>query len=259
MQTMAYTVTLPVFEGPLDLLLQLIEREKLNITEIALAQIADQYLAHVRAMESPDPRSLAEFVAMAARLLLIKSRALLPAPTRSTADDAGATVDDAEELARQLQEYQRYKQVALLLRTWQDHGRQTFLRTAALPETVPLPDGPADLEHTLAELIAALERRVQLTLPLDTPIPVAVTPRLTVRMVVSDIRARLADRPWFQFDDLLVQSSTRQELTVTFWAVLELWKRQIIVIEQETLFGPIGIGRGVALDASDVSIEIGDD
>ncbi len=259
MQPMAYTITLPIFEGPLDLLLQLIEREKLNITEVALAQIADQYLAHVRDMNTPDPRALANFVAMAARLLLIKSRALLPAPTRGTTDEASSAGDDAEALARQLKEYQRYKQVALLLRTWQEQGRQTFLRTAALPETLPLPDGPAELEHTLAELIAALERRVQLTLPLDTPIPVAVTPRLTVGTVVSDIRARLTARPWVQFDDLLARYTTRQELTVTFWAVLELWKRQIIVIEQETLFGAIGIGRGTARHASGASLEISND
>ncbi len=75
-----YTFQLPAFEGPLDLLLKLIEREELDITEIALAQVADQYLAHIRALEAPDPNALSAFLVMAARLLLIKSRALLPRP-----------------------------------------------------------------------------------------------------------------------------------------------------------------------------------
>lgn len=254
-----YTVTLPAFEGPLDLLLQLIEREKLDITKIALAQVADQYLAHVRALAAPDPRSLAEFVALAARLLLIKSRALLPAPAAVAAADAGATVDDAEALARQLEEYQRYKQIALLLRAWQEQGRQTFLRMAGLPELLPVPDNAGKLDHTPAELVEALERRIQLALPLDTPIPVNVTPRLTVAEVVSRIRTRLATQPWFLFADLLALSTTRQEIAVTFWAVLELWKHRIIVIEQESLFGPINIGRGAALNDTGARIEIAPD
>ena len=77
-ENLDYTFQLPAFEGPLDLLLRLIEREELDITEIALAQVADQYLAHVRAMEQPDPDSLSSFLVLAARLLLIKSRVLLP-------------------------------------------------------------------------------------------------------------------------------------------------------------------------------------
>src|SRR5215470_4597333 len=103
-----YTVQLPSFEGPLDLLLRLIEREELDITTIALAQVADEYLAQVRAVEARDPAALSAFLVMAAKLLLIKSRALLP---RANAAPAAADepADEGEELARQLREYQRYK------------------------------------------------------------------------------------------------------------------------------------------------------
>ena len=127
-----YTITLPTFEGPLDLLLRLIERAELDITTIALAHVADQYLIHVRAMDEPDARALAEFVSLAARLLLIKSRALLPRPAAEIRGGAAEDDADAEALARQLREYQRYKQLAAVLRGWQDEERRTFLRLSLI-------------------------------------------------------------------------------------------------------------------------------
>src|SRR5579859_26145 len=99
-----YIVQLPAFEGPLDLLLRLIERQELDITTIALAQVADQYLAQVRAMPSPDPAALSAFLVMAARLLLIKSRALLPRP--APASTANERLDEGAELVQQLRDYQ---------------------------------------------------------------------------------------------------------------------------------------------------------
>jgi segregation and condensation protein A len=237
---MTYTVSLPVFEGPLDLLLQLIERAELDITTIALAQVADQYLAHVRALQVVEPRALAEFIAMAARLLLIKSRALLPRPddTLPTHQDSET---DAAALARQLREYQHFKQAAAALRAWQEEERRTFLRTA-----VPVFDPPEapPLMHSLTDLIAAVQRRMQLFLPLDEQVPLALAPRLTVAEVTGQIQERLTRSRWFSFDDLLAAAFTRQDLIVTFWAVLEMLKRRQIAIEQETLFGSVAIGRG---------------
>jgi segregation and condensation protein A len=239
-----YTITLPSFEGPLDLLLRLIERAELDITTIALASVADQYLVHVRALPSPDPRSLAEFVSMAARLLLIKSRALLPRP--EAASEAISADPDAEALARQLRVYQRFQQAAALLREWQEEGRRTFLRTA--PVVAPAEPQQLVLNHSVAELISAVQRRIQLALPLEPTLPLSLAPRLTVRQVGERIRQRLVHSGWFSFENLLEAVNTRQELIVTFWAVLELLKRRAIVIEQEALFGPISIGRGSALD-----------
>jgi segregation and condensation protein A len=237
----AYTVSLPVFEGPLDLLLQLIERAELDITTVALARVADQYLAHVRSMAAPDPQALADFVAMAARLLLIKSRALLPRPAGGTPEAAADAEGDGEALARQLREYQQFRQAARLLREWQDSERRMFLRLAATE--VPPPPPPARLEHSIADLIRALERRMQLQLPLEDNAPLALQPRLTVADVSQQIVDRLARQRWFSFEDLLATASSRQELVVTLWAVLELLKRRMIIVDQPALFGPIGIGR----------------
>lgn len=237
---MTYSLTLPTFTGPLDLLLRLIERSELDITAISVAQVADQYLAHVRSLDEVDPRALAEFVSLAARLLLIKSRALLPRPAaegRPPPEDP-----DAEALARQLREYRRYKQVAALLRAWQEEDRRTFLRLAPVPVELDL--APPPVNHTLAELIGALQRRLQLALPLDEAAVISLGPRLTVADVVARVRDRLARAPWFSFEDLFGDVVGREDVIVTFWAVLELIKRRAVVVEQRDLFGPISVGRG---------------
>ena len=242
---MPYTVTLPTFEGPLDLLLRLIERAELDVTTIALAEVAEQYLAHVRALDQPDPQALAEFVSMAARLLLIKSRALLPRPA-TLEHGRAADEDDAETLARQLREYKRYRQAALLLRQWQDAGRQTFLRTA--PVAIAAEPRQLILNHQVGDLVVALERRLQLALPIDQTASLVLAPRLTVRVVADRIRERLARQAWFDFEDLLATTCTRQDLIVSFWAVLELLKRRAISIEQPALFSAIMIGRGAIVE-----------
>ncbi len=249
-----YMITLPSFEGPLDLLLRLIERAELDITTIALAEVADQYLAHVRMLEEPDPHALAEFVSMAARLLLIKSRALLPRPTLPGRTATNDEESDAESLARQLREYQRYKQLAAILRTWQEEERRTFLRTAPLLLPDP-PPPPPSLNHTLSELIAALQRRLQRAQLRDEPSGVVLPPRRTVAQVAEQVRQRLTTHHWFSFDDLFDQPITRQDLIVAFWAILELLKRHIIVVEQECTFGIISIGRGPALEVEQPLLE----
>jgi segregation and condensation protein A len=250
LESLDYTVQLPAFEGPLDLLLRLIEREELDITTIALAQVADEYLAQVRAMEAPDPAALSAFLVIAARLLLIKSRALLPRPTTPRGPEEPA--DEGEELARQLREYQRYKLAAALLRSWDEQGRRAYARVAA-PPPPPLPRHSAPLDVTLGEMIAAVQRRMQLLLPLEqaaTPLP---APKIvTVPEMAERIQERLRRQAWFSFEDLLSLAVQRVEVVVALWAVLELLKRRAIVVEQEQLFGPILIGRGPNLGAADL-------
>lgn len=240
-----YTITLPTFEGPLDLLLRLIECAELDITTIALAQVADQYLWYVRSLSTPDAGALAEFVSMAARLLLIKSRALLPRPANEGRTHATEEDSDAEGLAAQLREYQRYKQLATLLRTWQEEDRRTFLRSAPLVAK-PHPD-PVPLNHTVAELITAVQRRLRLVQAEEPAVALHLPVRLTVDQVATWVHARLAQQAWFSFDDLLIEAQNRQDVIVAFWAILELLKRRVIVVEQDDLFGMISIGRGALL------------
>lgn len=245
---MSYTIQLPVFEGPLDLLLRLIERAELEITSIAVAQVADQYLAHVRQMEAPEPRALSEFLVLAARLILIKSRALLPKapPVSQSADPSGDML--AEELAEQLRVYQRLKQAAELFRAWEHEGRRVFSRSAPPPELPQLEAAPIQL--SLRDMLRAIERRMRL---LNASEPenetLALAPRLTVREAAERIRQRLERQRWFTFTDLLSFHCTRQEVIVYLWAILELLKRQVVQVEQANLFGDISVGRGSAWQA----------
>jgi segregation and condensation protein A len=244
-----YTLQLPAFEGPLDLLLKLIEREELDITEIALAQVADQYLAHVRALEAPDPNALSAFLVMAARLLLIKSRALLPRPPAAIGPEQ--PLDEAAELARQLREYQRYKQAAALLRAWEDQSRRSYLRLA--PPALPALPRDEQLDVTLGDMIAAVRRRMQLLLPLEPPpTPLPAPKVITVAEMADRVRRRLLSQAWISFEDLLSLAVRRVEVVVALWSVLELLKRRAIVVEQDELFGPIMIGRGPYLNDTDL-------
>lgn len=238
-------IQLDVYQGPLDLLLSLIEQQRLDITAISLAQVADQYLQAVARLDAPDPDALAEFLVIGAKLLVIKTRALLPRPPAELAPHEEEDVGD--QLARQLAAYKCFKEAAAWLR--QHEGRRSHTRLAAPPLPPPAPLPP--LQVGLAELLAAVQRRLQLLLPLE-PEPVSLpAPKI---ITIAEVRARLVAalqrRAWISFEDLLGLTITRNEVIVTLWTVLELFKRQAIVLEQEQRFGPIGIGRGPAFDAA---------
>jgi segregation and condensation protein A len=187
---------------------------------------------------------------IAARLLLIKSRALLPRPPAPSAD---GQPDDAEQLVRQLQEYQRYKQAAALLRAIDDRGLRSYTRIA--PPALPVREPSNErLEVSLDQLIAAVQQRIQLMLPLEPEaIPLPTRKILTVAQVGQRIRERLQQQEWFSFEDLLSLSLQRVEVIVTLWAVLEMLKRHAIVVEQPELFGQILIGRGSAFTTMDLA------
>ena len=249
-------VSLPAFEGPLDLLLQLIEQQRLDITLIALAQVADQYLAAVRVATDRRPADLAEFLVIGARLILIKTRALLPRPPvedlRLTEEDVG------DQLARQLREYQRFKQLAAVLKEREASGLRTYLRRS--PPPIPPPRSAAErspqLDVDLDDLVRAVERRLKL-LQADDEAPVVVPlPRtLTITEVTQQLQQRLAALSWVTFDDLLSLAVTRNEVIVTLWTILELFKRHAITIEQSALFEPITIGRGPAFDGEAIPLD----
>src|SRR5438132_6923578 len=118
-----YTIRLPDFEGPLDLLLHLIEREELDITRLALAQVTDQYIQYLSAMQRADAEQIAEFLVVAAKLLLIKSRLLLP---QEPVPGEALSEDVAGELTRQLLEYRRYKKVALQMKEREGQGLRAY-------------------------------------------------------------------------------------------------------------------------------------
>lgn len=229
-----YQVRLPVFEGPLDLLLQLIEREKLDISAISIAAVTDQFLSYVQQLEELQADLLADFLVMAARLVWIKSRTLLPQETPSSEEEEE---DPAEALARQLKEYKRFKEAAQALRELEMSGRRTYPRSAPPPE---LETRLAEGSITLAELVAAA-RRALAALPPPPPVPPGVvTPfTLTIRDQIELIRQKTAGGRAVAFWALLQTATQRVEIIVTLLAVLELIKRCEISAVQEVPFGEI--------------------
>lgn len=229
-----FPVTLEVYQGPLDLLLQLIEREELDITRVSIAQVTDQFLAHVRALEQQSLGGIADFLIIAARLILIKSEALLPRPP----DRAPGEEDPGDELARQLILYKRYKEIAAALHNREAEGLRTFLRTAAPPKAEARLDlsnlAPADLWQALTHALALMPDAPSVS-------SVVTPPRITIRDRIRRIQRRLRSEGRAQFFDLLKEAASRVEIVVTFLAVLELVKQRRVTAAQEKIFGDIVI------------------
>jgi segregation and condensation protein A len=241
MMSRDYEVQLPVFEGPLDLLLHIIEREELDITTIALAQVTDQYMTYLAELEQRDVRDLTHFLVVAAKLLLIKSQALLPRPpvTTSEVEDVG------DELVRQLQAYKRFKEIAALLQGRETEGLRGYVRIAPPPRLNPQPDlGGATLDNLLAVVREVLD-----AIPAPSADEVVAPITLTIADQIAHIENQLARRPQIRFRDILSRAVTRVEVIVTLWAVLELIKQDRVQVQQERLFGEIIIVRAEAVEA----------
>jgi segregation and condensation protein A len=249
-----YTVHIPVFEGPFDLLLQLIERERLDISVVSLAAVTDEFVAHMARLEdSITADELANFLVIAARLILIKSRLLLPRPSRPSDEEEE---DPAEALARQLREYKRFKQAALALRAIEESGLHSYSRLA------PPPDLERHLgagDATLIDLLAAAQIALkQLPESLPEMQGVVVPFSLTIHDQILVIReATLGGRP-ATLRELVAGATHRLEIIVTLLAVLELIKRRQITVVQGGLFGEIQVVPVPGVEITDEEGENGD-
>lgn len=246
-----YTVQTPVFQGPLDLLLSLIERAELDITRLALAQVTDQYLEHLRTLEEQHPDEVSAFLVIAARLLQIKSEALLPRPPTREPDEE----DPGEALVRQLRIYRRFKEIAAMLAERQAQGWRTYLRLAPPPvmQTRTTLEG-VSLDDLLAAAVNAFQQAQRP--PLDT---VVHRPKVTIRQKIRHIIQTLRRRGRTTFRALLARSRSRLEVVVTFLAVLELVKRHRVLAHQPALFGEIELEpAGDLNEEADFELEFGE-
>ena len=232
LKSQIFPVDLPVYQGPLDLLLQLIEREELDVTTVALAQVTDQYLAHVRALGHQNLQDIADFLLIAARLILLKSEALLPRPP----ERAPGEEDPGEELARQLILYKKYKELSEILRHREDEGLRTYLRTAAPPKAEP----KLDLSNlTTRDLWQAVTRALSLAPDAPSVSSVVAPTQITIRDKIRRVQLALRTEGRARFFDLLKEARSRIEIMVTFLAILELVKQQRVTAIQEKVFGDI--------------------
>ena len=223
------------FEGPLDLLLSLIERNDLDITAVSLVQVTDQYLAALRSGEGIDFKALADFVAVAAKLLLIKSRALLPRSAEQVAQDELEVEEIAQDLTAQLEEYRRFKEAATFLRELDDRGHRSFTRVAPVPEDW-LPTG---LERvTLKKLMGYLQQTLQ-RLPAEPEPEQIARPLMNLTVRRDAVLGILRRQRSVTFARLLETASTRFEVIITFLAVLELLTTHEVECDQAGAFGEI--------------------
>lgn len=236
-QTEGYRITTEVYEGPLDLLLELIERAELDITRLALAQVTDQYLAYMRALQDRNAAEVSAFLVIAARLVQIKSAALLPRPSIPRHEEEE---DPGEALARQLILYKRFKELAAWLGERDAAGLHTYLRVSAPPHLEPR----ADLTGiTLQDLMLLAREVFQSNVDMPALSQVVSAPRITIREKIRSILDVLRRTDGVTFQRLLSEDHNRLNVVVTFLAMLELVKRHIVEAQQNGLFAEIALAR----------------
>lgn len=238
---MSTKVQLDIFEGPLDLLLHLIKKNEVSITDIPLATITEQYLATLELMQTLNLDVAGEFLVMAATLVHIKSRMLLPADEEEPDEEDGE--DPRSELVRRLLEYQRYKDAAAELEQREVLTRDVFVRAAPPTEEA----GPREFrEISVFELLGALKRVID-RLPQDIVHEVTLE-KITVRQKMTMLLDHLRNHGKLFFDSLFTEVKSRLEVIVTFLAMLELVKVRAIRVFQDEPGGQIIIEPSASMD-----------
>ena len=233
----AYTVKIPIFEGPLDLLLHLIKQNQIDIYDIPIALVTEQYLEYIRIMKALDLTIAGEFLVMAATLMYIKSRMLLPAPLEEEEEETG---DPRAELVQRLVEYKRFKEAAVRLAQQAVLGVDVFIRPA---QGVEAEEGEieADLFH-LIDALRELIKRQEIEDFHDVTLE-----RVTLQDKMAEVWEKLQGaKEAVPFSQLFAPASSRMDLIVTFLALLELIRSGMLRGYQRDVFGPVWVTRALA-------------
>lgn len=229
-----YTIETDVFEGPLDLLLQLIEKEELDITQLSLAKVTDQYLEHLSLIANRDPLEVSAFLVIAAQLVLIKSRILLPVEAGETGE---LEIEGSEDLVQQLIEYKKYKNAGFWLLDRESRHLHTYFRSAPppkLPEVLDLTDlSITDLAGFYRDLLVSKEQFY----PMEEIVSIST---ITLKTRINAIMGQFKKLSHMKFSSLIDQN-TKLEIIVTFLALLELIKNHLVEANQPDIFGEIDL------------------
>lgn len=230
-----FTVKLEQFEGPLDLLLELIQKEKLEITQISLAKVTDSYLGHLRENLDISSDNLSDFLVVAARLILIKSKALLPILELTTDEE-----ESIQDLEARLALYKRFKEVSELLGAQFDKREFSFSRKGfegVKQGFFPPPNIDIGiLEKTMSRILAEMPKADKLA-------EERVKEVITLEQKIIELKSSLQQRIETSFKTLTKNAKDKTEIIVTFLAILELFKEKIIIVEQKEIFGEIMISK----------------
>ena len=247
---MGIPVKLEVFEGPLDLLLHLIDKNKVDIYDIPIVEITNQYMEYIEAMQEKDLNIVSEFLLMAATLLDIKCRMLLPAEV----NEDGEEEDPRAELVEQLIQYKMYKYMSYELKDRQMDGALLMFKDATVPEEVKAYEEPVDLDALLDGLTLAklnsifkdmMKKQQDKIDPVHSTFGKIEKEEVTVEDKLEYLNKYITSHKKFSFRDLLQKQRSKTQLVVTFLAILEMMKMGTILVEQENTFDDIIITSNV--------------
>ena len=243
---MGISVKLEAFEGPLDLLLHLIDKNKVNIYDIPIAMIADQYMEYVNAMEDEDLNVVSEFLVMATTLLDIKSRMLLP----KEVNEEGIEEDPRDELVQKLLEYKMYKYMSLELKAREIDASKSMYKVATVPEEVAKYEPPIDLDRLLDGVTLrklndifnmVMKKQEEKVDPIRSKFGKIEKEEVSLPDKIDFVKDYALTHKKFSFRKLLETQHTKMHIIVSFLAILELMKMGIINIVQENTFDDIMI------------------
>ena len=248
---MDMTVKLQVFEGPLDLLLHLLDKNKVNIYDIPIVEITNQYMEYLEEMKRRDLNILSEFLVMAATLIDIKSRMLLPASEDEDEDEE----DPRNELVQQLLEYKMYKCMAYELKDMQMDASHVMFKEPTIPEEVLAYEEPLNMEELVADVTLArlndifksiMKKQVDKIDPIRSKYGKIEKEEVSLEEKMAHLEEYAMQHKHFSFRNLLEKQSSKVEIIVTFLAILELMKIGKIYISQEKIFDDIKIESKIA-------------
>jgi segregation and condensation protein A len=251
---MAIPVKLEVFEGPLDLLLHLIEKNKVDIYDIPIVEITEQYLAYIKQMQERDMNVMSEFLVMAATLVDIKCRMLLP----KEVNEEGEEEDPRAELVQKLLEYKLYKYMSFELRDRQVDAEKNLYRKQQLPKEVEAYRQPVDYEELIGDMTlnrlheifkSIVKKQEDKIDPIRSRYGNIEREEIDMDVKLLYVEAYAREHGTFSFRKLLEKQNSKMEIIVTFLIILELMKTGKISISQQNLFDDITIVSN--MDASD--------
>lgn len=245
---------LATYEGPLELLLDLIRKHEVDIFDIPIAQITDEFLAYMDALAILDLNVGGEWLEMAAMLVFIKSKMLLPKPDVEDPEDGP---DPREELVQRLLEYQKYRSAAEALDERDMLARDVFTHPPRASEYIGLLGPPPLKDASLDDLVRALQRVVQKSQADGTWVYEVNSQKLTLRSVILDVAAILADRPRVEFDELFDGGEvSRSRIITTFLALLEMTRLKMVKLFQSRLDGDRLFVERAVIDILELSQEL---
>ncbi len=238
---MNYLVKIDIFEGPFDLLFHLIEKEEVDIYDIPIAKITDQYLNYIKQLKTLDLEVASEFLVLAATLLEIKSKMLLPQKKKISNEAKAEDIDPRFELVERLLEYKMFKEIAEILKEKEKHRKKLFSGNNKQMEQIyertnhPLKNVSIS---TLIDIFNSLQKKAKHN---QNNVKVVQKEKITISKQIKHIIKKLTPRKILNFDELFVKKPTKLEKIVTFLAVLELIKKEKIVVYQKKNCGKIKI------------------